>query len=87
MKNINAGTVKFDQDRDTADVFNNNNAIKRWRRIHSVDRIISQEKMSLILRSDDTKKCWISDLTAQQKKEERNSDKVNEEKEAAIFNV
>ena len=65
IKNVNADTARSDQNKNTADVFDSNNVIKRWKRIHSVNKIADQEKMSLISKNNNTKKHWISDLNAQ----------------------
>ena len=64
MKNTNADTVKFDQDENTADVFDSNDAAERWKKIHSFNKIISQEKVLLISKNDNIKKCQISDSVA-----------------------
>ena len=64
MKNADADTVKSDQDRNIINVFNNNNVAEKWRRIYSFNRVANQEKVSLILRNNNVKKCWISDSAA-----------------------
>ena len=59
MKNTDADTVKSDQNRNIVDVFDNNDAVKKWKEIHSFDRIADQEKMLLISRNNNMKKHWI----------------------------
>ena len=61
MKNVNAGIIKSDQNKNTADVFDDDNVTERWREIHSFDRVADQEKVPLILKSDNVKKHWILD--------------------------
>ena len=84
MKNTNADTAESDQNRDTADVFDNDNVIKKWRKIHSFDKIADQEKMSLISKDDNVKKHWILNSVAWQKRKKENNDKINEEEKTAI---
>ena len=71
MKNTNADTAESDQDKNTADVFDNNDVVEKWKRIHSINKIVNQEKMSLILKNNDVKKHWISDSIAWQKKKRK----------------
>ena len=39
IKNTNADTAKSDQDEDAADVFDDNNMIEKWKKIHLINRI------------------------------------------------
>ena len=59
---MNADTAKSDQNENTINVFDDDNVIKKWKKIHLIDKIINQEKILLILKNNNVKKYWILNL-------------------------
>ena len=41
VKNMNANIMKFNQNKNVVDVFDSNDMIEKWRKIHSINKIIN----------------------------------------------